>query len=275
MTIEQPYMKIIENLASAVGLQPSKIVLDQPEGSLDRLLYMGQEIAWLIDINHQIRSVTLFLPYVRSEQSWVTFSQNVVEGFRLKEVGLIYHVNNVHPEFNELLEGLRQTKRIPREKLSYVSELAIRTTENGLLYGSVSYELGTPQIDRLCMKVDKEFKDSVPEAEEQQDQSHYCIHDRDPSFIPFKPFKFSTIGIRLHGKGNEGGNYLKEILEGTLVPQDGLQLRVDDYGEIGMYREPYRSPCFQISINNPENKENWEKQLTLVRRLEYMFKTKQ
>jgi hypothetical protein len=195
-----------------------------------------------------------------------------LEDFKFDRVPICYKRNSL-PEFNEVVEELRQTRRIPIEQLSSVSELIVHRKygdNDGFFYGKASYEFGLPRLERLCMVVDPGLKEVVPEAEKQIDQDHDCIHGRDAPFIPFWPPKCDKIEIDLVVKSDEGDVYLKKFLDGLLVQQD-LYLSVENDSGVYLYRNPSHS-VYEVSIRNPNNKGNIDNLLTLMRRLEDMFK---
>lgn len=288
----QSYDKIKENLAFVYGIPASNLIIVEPNPRILTLdfphtsfLYEGIELARVF-INpaseNEIISARLFLPYESdSSQLYAPFNLDSIKDLRLERIRVDYNISE-HPEFRELLKNLMSTKRIPKEKLHAHLELDIFDYRLDGLYGFMEYTFGRPKKNKpLCIEVDyvKGLKELVPEADEQKEQEHWCIHGETAPFIPFNPDKFSEISIGLKSTGdNRGNHYLNEFLDGLLVPADGLTIEGFYGSEAGRVKSktPYYPTInnFEISMYKPESRDNWLNLIKLARRIEEMFKTK-
>ncbi|MCH8004482.1 MAG: hypothetical protein IH934_07690 [Nanoarchaeota archaeon] len=299
--------QISKYLANAVGVNPSKIIVGEviQDGSFIwgpfkiPFLLDGQEIGYASANNeNSVPLVTFRLPPSEAGKSYAPFSMKSLTGFDLgfdlKGVRLTYYINE-HPEFKEVLKHLRVNERIPRQKICGGNEPEVYPLKNGDLEGKMIYILGTPSEERLCIQVEPKDVKYIPEADEQVEQQHHCIHGEDAPVNPFdtnpkNAKELSVVSITLSRLIDpipelsiHTSNYLEETLEGLLVPADGLALEgihtLQNEKQGGLkiitpvvkLRTPYEN-FIEIKLNDPLTEEDWENKIKLARNLEAMFK---
>ncbi|MEK6828332.1 MAG: hypothetical protein AABX78_03195, partial [Nanoarchaeota archaeon] len=185
--------EISKYLASAIGIDISRLSIGEARTyGIDvhnveiPFVFNGQEVAIGYAIkNFKIHAVRFQLPSLNEGLLYAPFSLDAIKGFSLESVTATYHIHR-HPEFHELLENLRETKRIPRQKLFKAKEPNIFPLGNVCLIAKVVYIFGTPLEDRLCIPVEPRDLEYFPEAEEQIDQGHACMHGESAPYNPFK-----------------------------------------------------------------------------------------
>lgn len=302
--INQQYEIVVDNLAYAVGIPTSKLTIIKPRRRDTTLDYTHTNI--FLDGEQKIVHIStyfsvskhpsvnsgsenvpvyarLFLPYKeRSSKLYAPFTLESITDFWLDSFEVTYHINR-HPQFKRLLEELRRTIRIPKEKLYGHIQPHIDDDKFWGPVGVMEYIFGNPRNNnRLCVQVDpirelKELKKLVPEVEEQKKQKHYCIHGETAPFIPFNPYRFTEISIILSRTDDiEGFSYLNEFVDSLIVPSGGLTISgFHDNGRGTIKtRTPYNPTMrhFEIIIRNPEERDNWINLVRTARRLEEMFK---
>ena len=113
----------------------------------------------------------------------------------------------------------------------------------------------------------------MPDAKEQPEQNHYCIHGIMAPLIPFYIPEFSVIRILLNAQGYRASNYLKWFLQDLPIQQYNFDLVVDDGNGLTVDRDASWKQ-FRINIINPEQKgsESIANAALFMERLEGMFK---
>lgn len=278
----QDAQKISGHLANALGVERSKIIVGELKYNSIPFLFDGREVARIYGGNYSngnVSRVYFKLPAHDAGKSSAIFSIEHIGDLKLSTAYLTYHVDK-HPEFIEVVRDLRQ-KRIPKEEILFAAEPMVLPTMcgDGSLEGAMAYYLGTSPDNRLCVEVEPKDVKYVPEASEQPEQGHHCIHGED---APLNPFEInpgngkmiSSVRISLIQNSDIGRKRLEELLEGLPVPADGLALSGygynDEYREVRL-RTP-SDPFINIVVAKPFIEKNWEDSVALARNLEKMFK---
>lgn len=292
--LQQDVKQIITNLSSSTGVQPSdintKVILrGDPgfnygiQGRQVSFSHKGQQLARGYVSHHpghpendRIYAVSLLLPPLSNTNPLAPFSLEAVGNFWFNMVTTSYYFDS-HPEFKYLLQDLRQSKRIPIQSLEFSEEPSVFREQDVGLVGSIQHWFGKPYEDRLCIKVDRKIQKYVPEAEEQSNKEHVCIHGDTAPFNPFDVSELSAVKITLHNNsyGHASERRLEEFLEGLPVPADGLEVGGELGGRGGQYgiarlKTP-EDPFLETLILDPKKQENWAGMASLARRLEGMF----
>jgi len=276
--------KISNYLAKAIGANTSEITVGEERyKSSYRMeipfLHNGLEIASAQPKDGRIPKLTFQLPASDAGKPFAPYSVEHMGNFEPSEAVLTYHIDK-HPESVEILKNLR-AKRLPERKIYVGAQPIIGQMENGGWYGVVLYILGTPR-EPLCLPVDPQFVKYVPEAEEQPDQEHHCIHGESAPVNPFDPNppdseKLSIVKITLADNNplDPGRKeYLEEILGQIPIPADGLELysRSKAMRFSGIKLRTPHEPFVKLWIDDPLVEQNWENAINLAKNTEAMFK---
>jgi len=280
--------QISRYLANALGVDASEIrtlKIDKagdPEIIKFALNWQQVARARRVTWRDSVPWVTFWLPASEAEKSYAPFSMSYIGDFQISGATFSYNVDK-HPEFAGILNNLMEIYRIPEHKIYWAPEPKIYRMRNGSLEGRMSYYLGDSQ-EELCIPVEPEDVKYVPEADEQPEQGHHCIHGESAPVNPFgispkdsKKLSVVNITFQVSKESPNGRKYLEETLEGLPVPADGLSLSYKHNGNYShvRLRTPYK-PSIEISLDplseGPLSEENWRNQIALARRLEEMFK---
>ena len=265
---QNSYLQLVEPLAAGIGIDTSTLSVKNFKETT-ALLYIGQTGPEIIGLKTKnIDSLQLYLPYTEGHNPQVPFSQSALGDFKI-DCTIVHYDRDVIPNFDEVVQELRM-KNIPIGEISRVYELAINRLGDNILSGRASYVFGTPPLEKLCIEVNAKQSHLVPDAKEQQDQGHYCIHGDYAPFIPFNSPEFSNISIELIVARNSRDTYLRNFLDGVPVQQN-LSLTVIGDDGVRIFRNPHSSQ-FEICIDHPETKRDVTKVLSFIRRLEEMFR---
>jgi len=245
----------------------------------------GQEIARANFMSklHGVSGLGIYLPSSDALKSYVPFSMNHVGDFGISSASFTYRTSE-HPELIEVLKDSRVNYRIPRHKISRVSEPSITHFTNGTLEGAMSHYFGKPQEEALCIPVEPTDVKYVPEADKQPE--HYCIHGESAPVNPFETNpedaeQLSAVRISLNASRNslDGRKYLEETLEGLPLPSYGLSLDGMYNGQNGWVslRTTYK-PYIRFFLDGSASDEslivrNLENLIKLARSLEMMLKS--
>ena len=266
-------------LASVLEVESSRLIFEGIGGGWNSEIFLdGHQTVGMTSNNpstNKICDVRFYLPpSIREANSYAPFSLSVVDGYSIERVCIEYKIGE-HPEFKGFLEELNKTKRIPKEKLNENSEISVYLDDSKRGIGHVPYTFGNSEEARLCIQVDyiENLEEYVPEAKNQTDQGHYCIHGDSTPFFPFNPSKFDKIRMNLSSGNNpRGEDYLKEFLDGLKVPSDGLELWMYGDRANGIVDRTFRYSNFlEVLVRNPRIKEHWNNLVEVSRRMEKMF----
>lgn len=274
---ERYIQQVSGHLASQFGVNASEVeVKREPRGYADtvQLLLNGQEVGIVsgLSADYWMPRGNFNLPASEAGKLIAPFSMKNTNGFGISGVYLTYCINE-HPELAEVLNDLRVNHRIP-EHMVISGNIIISQKRDGSVEAEVDYTLAESH-GRLCTLVDPEHVKYVPEAREQPEQAHFCIHGESAPVNPFDiepkhSKKISVVKIGLNRLGYDGIR-LEETLSGLPVPADGLELSYSGHYKFVRLRTP-TEPFIQLSIQDPLNEENWRSQIALARSLEAMFK---
>lgn len=287
----QQYTPQIANyLANAIGIDPQKIELESKmtlQTSTLNIFFLneGKRIGhWMIgeDPINKFEQFIFQMPAVYGGKLYAPFSLLIPEDLAISSAVLTYHIQE-HPELVEVLGELMQ-KRIARGLISYANEPIITLSQIAGLEARMRFIIGPTSQNHLCIPVENNDLVYVPEAKEQKDQGHSCVHGETAPLNLFnvKPHDAKPINIVYIQLGtqlyNNGERYLENLLENTPVAADGLGLQVvhRDFPTVPYWasielKTPY-NPSTTITFFDPKIKGNWERSVNFARSLEAMFK---
>lgn len=265
------------HLASQFGVNASEIeVKREPTrytGAV-QLLLNGQIVGLVsgLSADNWMPGGNFKLPASEAGKLIAPFSMKNTNGIEISGVDLTYYID-AHPELAEVLNDLRVNHRIPGHRVISGNTI-ISQKRDGSVEAKVNYILVESQ-GRLCTLVDPEHVKYVPEAREQPEQAHFCIHGESAPVNPFdiEPKDFKKISVVHIGLNRLRYNEicLEETLRGLPMPADGLELSYSGHSKFVRLRTP-TEPFVQINIQDPSSEENWRSQIALARQLEAMFK---
>ena len=218
----------------------------------------------------KIMSISFYNPY-SAPSPYAPFSLKTEEEMWIERVSFSYDFVS-HPELRNLLERTIANKRIPAEILKN-GELSVLALQKPAI-GIVKHNFGKTN-EKLCLQVDymNGLERLVPEAKEQPDQDHYCIHGESAPFMPFNVQEFGQIGFEVESDGTDDRKYLEQILQNVIVPSEYFSMNVNFKEKtIVVIGTDLFSDSLKISLYDPENPENWTRALKITKDLERMFR---